>query len=271
MLAAHDLRPKKRLGQNFLVDAAAARRIARLCVGDPPSDAPVLEIGAGTGTLTRALIEAGAAHLTALEIDPDLIAILRERKDLAGTTILESDALCFDYAAFAPARPWRVAGNLPYNVATPLVTRLVEMDRGPEAMVVTVQRDVADRFAAVPGTRAYGSLSVAVQFAMHVHRAFTLSPRAFYPAPKVESTVVQLIRRDAPAVQPRDLRRFREVVRAAFAYRRKTLANSLTLALGLDRRRVEQAILSAGIPSEQRGERLDLADFARLADALAEG
>ncbi len=272
LLAAHGLRPKKRLGQNFLVDAAAARRIARIALDDStPGLVPVLEIGAGTGTLTHALIEAGASQLTAIEIDPDLIAVLRERNDLGSATILEADALDFDYAAFAQNRRWRVAGNLPYNLATPLVTRLAEMDRGPETMTVMVQRDVADRFAASPGTAAYGSLSVAVQFAMRVERVFTLAPRAFFPAPKVESSVVHLIRRDAPAVQPRDLRRFREVVRAAFAYRRKTLANSLSLALGLDRRHVERAIASAGIPSEQRGERLDLADFARLADALAEG
>jgi 16S rRNA (adenine1518-N6/adenine1519-N6)-dimethyltransferase len=265
------LRPKKRLGQNFLVDADAARRIARLAVGDSASTARMLEIGSGTGALTHALIEAGATHLAALEIDPALIAILRERTDLANATILEADALTFDYAGFAQGDRWRVAGNLPYNVATPLVTHLVEMPGGPESMTVMVQKDVAERFAATPGTAAYGSLSVAVQFAMHVRRAFTLAPRAFFPAPKVESSVVQLVRRDAPAVQPRDLRRFREVVRAAFAYRRKTLANSLMLALGLERHCVEQAIALAGIPSEQRGERLDLADFARLADALGEG
>lgn len=144
------------------------------------------------------------------------------------------------------------------------------MERGPRSLVVMVQRDVAARFAAQPGTPAYGSLSVAVQFAMHVRRVFTLQPRAFFPQPKVESTVVQMIWRDAPAATPKDLALFRKVVRAAFAYRRKTLVNSLMLALALPRERVELAVGTAGIPLEQRGERLALDDFAKLADTLAE-
>lgn len=148
--------------------------------------------------------------------------------------------------------------------------QLVEMQDGPASLTVMVQRDVADRFVAVPGTAAYGSLSVAVQYAMHVTIAFTLGPSAFRPAPKVSSAVVQMRRLQTPAAQPRDVARFRQVVRAAFAYRRKTLANSLALALHVDRRSIEDALRSAGIPMEQRGERLDLADFARLADALAE-
>ncbi len=261
------MRPKKRLGQHFLVDLSAARRIAHLAVAP---GVPVLEIGAGTGTLTASLLESGAP-VTALEIDRDLVAILRQRDDLANATILCADALEFAYASFARAGPWHAAGNLPYNIATPLVTHLVEMENGPQTLTVMVQRDVAGRFAATPGTAAYGSLSVAVQYAMSVRRAFTLPPRAFFPQPKIESAVVHMVRRSTPAVRPRDVGRFREVVRAAFAYRRKTLVNSLILALALDRRRVERAVTAAGIPLEQRGERLDLADFAKLADALAEG
>lgn len=177
--------------------------------------------------------------------------------------------MTFDYAAFAHGEPWHAAGNLPYNIATPLVTRLVEMDDGPQTITVMVQRDVAERFAAGAGTAAYGSLSVAVQRVMEVRREFTLGPRAFFPQPRVESTVVHMTRRAVPAVEPKDLRLFREVVRAAFAYRRKTLVNSLVLALALPRTRVERAVSASGIPLEQRGERLDLADFAKLADELA--
>ena len=236
----------------------------------PGDGARVLEIGAGTGTLTLALLDAGN-DVTALEIDEDLVAVARERGDLSRARILHADALAFDYAAFAGGREWHVAGNLPYNVATPLVTHLCEMECGPRSLVVMVQKDVANRFVARPGTAAYGSLSVAVQLSMELRRAFTLGPRAFYPQPKVESTVVQMIRRDAPVVAPKDLALFREVVRAAFAYRRKTLVNSLVLALSLPRERIERAASDAGIPLEQRGERLDLDDFAKLADALAEG
>lgn len=215
-------------------------------------------------------MEAGA-DVTTLEIDPALVEILRSRADLSGATIVQADALAFDYAAYAAGRAWTVAANLPYNIATPLVTRLVEMDAGPERMTVMVQRDVADRFVAEPGTAAYGSLSVAIQVAMEVRRAFIVAPYAFYPVPKVDSAVVAMTRRETPAVTPRDVRLFREVVRAAFAYRRKTLVNSLALALDLPRARIERAVADAGIALEQRGERLDLAAFAKLADALAEG
>jgi 16S rRNA (adenine1518-N6/adenine1519-N6)-dimethyltransferase len=259
--------PKKKFGQNFLLDPAACARIARLACEDL-AGARVLEIGAGTGALTLALLNEGA-RVTALEIDPQLVTILTQRADLTGAEIVHADALAFDYAAFAQSGRWRVAGNLPYNIATPLLVALVEMNDGPETIVAMVQKDVADRIAARPGTPAYGSLSVAVQYAMSVERAFTLGPRAFYPPPKVDSTVMRLRRRDRPAVAPRDLALFRKVVRAAFAYRRKTLANSLTLALGLDRDTVARAIAASGLPAGSRGEQLDLQAFCALADQLA--
>lgn len=269
LLSRWGAHPRKKFGQNFLMDGAAARRIARLAVDDAPPQTRTIEIGAGTGTLTLALLEAGAS-VTALEIDPALVGILQHRSDLAGATIVLADALTYDYEAFARDGPWRVAGNLPYNVATPLIVHLVEMERGPDYIIAMIQKDVADRIGAKPGTPAYGSLSVAVQYAMHVERAFTLGPHAFYPTPKVDSTVVRLVRRSDAAVNPRDLKLFRKVVRGAFAYRRKTLANSLTLALGLRRDAVAGAIAASGLPAESRGEQLDLQAFCRLADALAE-
>ncbi len=268
LLAHWGLRPKKRYGQNFLVDRGACERIASLALSAAPPGAAVLEIGAGTGALTQALLERGA-DVTAIEIDPDLAALLRSRDALAGARVELADAMEFDYRAWANERPWIVAGNLPYNVATPLVTQLLEMEAGPAALAVMVQKDVADRFAAQPGTKAYGSLSVAVQYAATVERAFTLSPSSFYPAPNVRSTVVLLRRRDEPAVRPHDVELFRKVVRAAFAYRRKTLANSLELALPFERARIERALADANVSAELRGERLALDDFARVADALA--
>jgi 16S rRNA (adenine1518-N6/adenine1519-N6)-dimethyltransferase len=230
----------------------------------------VLEIGAGTGILTHALVDAGA-QVTAIEIDPRLVAILGKRDDLRGAAIVCADALAFDYAAFAREGRWHAAGNLPYYIATALVVRLIEMHDGPASLTVMVQRDVAERLVATPGSAAYGSLSVAVRYQMQAEIALVVGPHAFHPVPKIESAVVRMRRLRAPAVQPRDVARFRQVVRAAFAYRRKTLANSLALALHVERRSVEDALRSAGISTEQRGERLDLADFARLADALAEG
>jgi 16S rRNA (adenine1518-N6/adenine1519-N6)-dimethyltransferase len=229
----------------------------------------MLEIGAGTGVLTQALADEGAV-VTAIEIDPKLVALLRDRPELHDVTIVEADALTYDFDAFARHGNWHVCGNLPYNVGTPLVVKLVEMERGPQTLTVMVQRDVADRLTAKPGTPAYGSLSVALQYAMKVRRTFTLGSAAFFPAPTVESAVVQMLRRTESSANPRDLAVFRKVVRAAFAYRRKTLANSLALALRIDRRRAERAICSAGISTNERGERLDITDFARLADALAE-
>ena len=269
LLARWGLRPKKRYGQNFLMDTGAATRIARLCVGGE-AGARVVEIGAGTGTLTHALLAEGAA-VTAIEIDRELVELLRSRDDLRLAQVVEADALEFDYASYADSGPWRVAGNLPYNVATPLILRFCEMDRGPQSLTVMIQKDVAERLAAKPGTSAYGSLTVAVGYAMRVRREFTLGPGAFYPAPKVHSTVAFMERREHPPVHPRDLALFWKVVRGAFAYRRKTLANSLILSLGIDRARVERAIATSNLSPEQRGERLDLDDFARLADALAEG
>jgi 16S rRNA (adenine1518-N6/adenine1519-N6)-dimethyltransferase len=250
------------------MDAGAARRIAHLVCDDAAADVRAIEIGAGTGALTHALLEAGA-RVTALEIDPELVNILNNRPDLAAATIVQADALRFDYATYARAGPWRAAGNLPYNIATPLLIGLVEMEAGPDVIVAMIQKDVAARIGAKPGTAAYGSLSVAVQYAMQVERAFTLGPRAFYPAPKVDSTVIRLTRRATPAVHPRDLELFRKVVRGAFAYRRKTLANSLALALHLERDVVAKAIVQSDLPAESRGEQLDLKAFCAVADNLA--
>lgn len=268
LLDAWGLRPKKKFGQNFLMDGGAAHKIARLSLEGAGEHPRIVEIGAGTGALTLALLEEGA-DVTALEIDPPLIAILNQREDLRAARIVQADALEFDFASYGALGEWRVAANLPYNVATPLMVNLIEMEHGPQSLTVMIQKDVADRLAAKPGTPAYGSLSIAVQYAMTVERAFTLGPRVFYPPPKVDSTVVRLVRRPAPLVSPTDVELFRKVVRGAFAYRRKTLANSLVLALEFDRTRVNDAIVASSLPPESRGEQLDIHAFCRLADNLA--
>jgi 16S rRNA (adenine1518-N6/adenine1519-N6)-dimethyltransferase len=270
LLAQAGIRPKKRYGQNFLVNASAARNIARLSLSEASAESRCIEIGAGTGTLTLALLEQGAS-VTALEIDPELVGVLRARPELAAAHIVMADALTFDYPEWARGQRWLAAGNLPYNIATPLMLRLIEMHDGPDSVTVMVQKDVAQRVTASPGTPAYGSLSVAVQYAMSAELAFTLAPGSFFPPPKVNSSVVRLVRRAEPAVRTRDEPLFWKVVRGAFAYRRKTLVNSLTLALDFDRARIARALASCNISPELRGERLDLGDFAKLADALAEG
>jgi 16S rRNA (adenine1518-N6/adenine1519-N6)-dimethyltransferase len=248
------------------LDGGIAARIARLAVDAP--GARILEIGAGTGTLTTALLRCGG-EVTAFDLDPEMVAILRARDDLAGVDIRQADALDFDYAAWAGAGEWRAAGNLPYNVGTPLLLRLATLPRPPERVIAMIQADVADRLLAKPGTSQYGSLTVAVALTMRVERAFSVPPSAFYPRPGVVSTVVVLHRLDRPAVVVGDRRRFEQVVRGAFAYRRKTLANSLSLALDLPRERIAAAIAAIALKPDVRGEDLDLHSFAALAEALA--
>jgi 16S rRNA (adenine1518-N6/adenine1519-N6)-dimethyltransferase len=261
------LRPKKWLGQTFLMDGGAVKRIAALCVTERGER--VFEIGGGTGALTGALVRIGA-DVTAIEIDPDLVAILRERADLAAATILEADALTFDFDTATGDAPWTAAGNLPYNVATPLVLRFLGLANPPRRIVAMLQRDVVDRLVARPATPQYGSLTLFVSYAMHVRRAFVLGPSVFYPRPNVESAVAVLERRDQPAVRVRNEAFFLQVVRAGFAYRRKTLANSLVLALGIERERTQTALASLAIDTEIRAEQLDLGAFGALADALAD-
>ncbi len=246
------------------MDGGAAKRIAAACVAPPAHR--VVEIGAGTGALTYALLAAGA-DVTAIEIDAELASVLRERDDLAAATIVEGDALAYDYDA-AGETPWCAAGNLPYNVATALVSQWLALRHPPARIVVMVQRDVADRLTAAPGTPPYGSLTVAVSYEMAVRRAFVLGPGAFYPRPGVDSAVVVMERHQKPPVDVRDRDFLLKVVRGAFAYRRKTLANSLSLALGIDRSRTQAALAAANVDTEIRAEQLDLAAFGALSDRL---
>jgi 16S rRNA (adenine1518-N6/adenine1519-N6)-dimethyltransferase len=247
------------------MDGGAAKRIAQACVWEPGSC--VIEIGAGTGTLTRALLEC-AASVIALEVDGELFALLRERADLAAAAILHADALDFDYAAAADGRRWCAAGNLPYNIATPLIIGWFGGANPPARIVAMVQKDVAERLGARPSTPHFGSLSLLAQYWTTVRRKFVLGPNAFYPRPKVDSAVVVMERREQPAVAVRDPTFFLQVVRGAFAYRRKTLANSLSLALGIERARTQAALAALDVDTEIRAEQLELGTFGALSDSL---
>jgi 16S rRNA (adenine1518-N6/adenine1519-N6)-dimethyltransferase len=248
------------------MDGGAAARIARLAVARDGER--VVEIGAGTGALTGALLARGA-NVTAFDVDPRMVDILRGRPDLAAATVEQADALRFDFAAWAGTTPWVAAGNLPYNIATPLLLLLADLPQPPERIVVMIQRDVADRLMAAPSTPGYGSLTVAIALRLHVERAFAVSPAQFYPRPNVNSAVIVLRPHPVAPVAVADRAHFERVVRGAFAYRRKTVANALSLSLAVPRERITDALGTLHLSPEIRGEDLDLATFAALADALA--
>jgi 16S rRNA (adenine1518-N6/adenine1519-N6)-dimethyltransferase len=256
---------RKRFGQHFLEPVWAARVIDAIA---PRASDRFFEIGPGRGALTRALAER-TAHLTAFEIDRDLSAWLRETAP-AGLEVIEGDFLDwrppFDVAASGPIR---VAGNLPYNIASPILFKLVDLyDAGVTLTDATLmlQREVADRLLARPGTKEYGTLTVLIRLSADVDRLLALPPGAFRPAPKVYSTLVRL-RFHAPAPPPRDVQTFRALVQALFTRRRKTLDNAL-LAFLPDRAVSRNALKVARLEGQRRPETLDITEFVRLSDAV---
>ncbi|MEO5766184.1 MAG: 16S rRNA (adenine(1518)-N(6)/adenine(1519)-N(6))-dimethyltransferase RsmA [Casimicrobiaceae bacterium] len=249
--------PRKRFGQNFLADPHYVARILDAvapCAGDN-----VVEIGPGLAALTAGLI-ARAGHVTALEIDRDLAARLRDAYNAAQLTLHEGDALDYDFAALGDDQ--RVVGNLPYNISTPLLFRLLAFASRIRDVHVMLQKEVVARMAAQPATPDYGRLSVMLQLRFRVTRLFVIPPGAFHPAPKVDSAFVRLVPlRDAtPAVA--DAALFARIVGAAFGQRRKTLRNALATICD------ESALRAAGIDPGARGETLAVHDFARLANGL---
>ena len=269
------IRPTKTLGQNFVHDAGTLRRIVRRA-GVLPGET-VLEIGPGLGSLTLALLEAGA-RVIAVEIDPQLaralpVTVARRMPEAAdGLRVVCADALSIDGPGAlgltpADAAPVRLVANLPYNVAVPVLLTLLAAVPSLEAATVMVQAEVADRLAAPPGSRTYGVPSVKVAWYAAARRTSTVCRTVFWTVPNVESALVELDRREPPAASVSSSQVF-AVVDAAFAQRRKTLRRALAaLAGGPDR--AEAAILAAGIDPSERGEKLDVAAFASLAEALA--
>jgi 16S rRNA (adenine1518-N6/adenine1519-N6)-dimethyltransferase len=253
-------RPRKRFGQNFLVDAHYVARIVGAI--DPRPGDNIVEIGPGLGALTTALVD-GANRIAAVEIDRDLAARLRERFAPDRLTLHEADALTFDFAALGPGL--RVVGNLPYNISSPLLFHLVTHESLLRDVHVMLQREVVARMTAQPATADYGRLTVMLQSRFAITRLFTVPPGAFRPAPAVESAVARLVplRDDRPRIVDEAL--FARIVAAAFGQRRKTLRNAL-------RGIAEDALMrDADIDPALRGETLRVADFARLANRLSAG
>jgi 16S rRNA (adenine1518-N6/adenine1519-N6)-dimethyltransferase len=257
---------RRALGQHFLRDVGIARAIVDLIA--PTSSDLVVEIGPGDGALTGELARR-AGHLIALEVDPELIARLRPR--FPGVEIVDADARTWDYGTLAAPPGGRVliAGNLPYSVGKPILMALVEARTAIDTMALMLQREVAERVAAAPGSRVYGSLSVLTQLYCDVELALSVPPGAFRPPPKVESSVIRLNVRRAPRVALDDERRFHVVVRAAFAQRRKTLANALSAGLGRPVDALREAAQSAGIDPGRRAETLTIFEFAELSRRLS--
>jgi len=250
--------PRKRFGQNFLADAHYVDRIVA-AIDPRPGDA-LVEIGPGLGAITGRLIQR-AGHLTAIEIDRDLAARLREAFTPDRLTLVEGDALRFDFTTLGHAL--RIVGNLPYNISSPLLFHLASQLASITDLHVMLQKEVVDRMTALPATPDYGRLSVMLQAQFAIERLFVVPPGAFRPAPKIDSAVARLVplRARAPEIVDRD--RFARLVTAAFTQRRKTLRNAL--AAEVDVATLERA----GIDPGARGETLAVADFVRLANGVA--
>jgi len=257
---------KPKLGQNFLHDANAIERIAA-ALGDC-SQSTVVEIGPGRGALTRSLV-AHAQHVIAVEIDPELAARLREDFPSDRLTVVHQDVLAFDFAAAAGRAGHRLAvvGNLPYYITSPILTKLAASHLALDRAILMMQREVADRVVAEPGSRDYGLLSVTVQLYGPAQKLFTLPPGAFSPPPEVHSTVIRW--RFAPRFADLgiDESRFTPFLRQAFAQKRKTLANNLRAA-GHAPPAVAQALSHAGVEPQARAEALPVEKLAAVSKSL---
>ena len=258
--------PKSKLGQNFLRDESAIARIAA-ALGNI-SGQTVVEIGPGEGAITRALTE-GAGHVTAIEVDHELAVRLKAFFPAEKLTVVEQDVLEFDFAAEAEKAGHKlaVAGNLPYYITSPILLKLAENHAVLDRAVLMVQREVADRVVAEPGSRDYGVLSVTVQMYGPVERLFTLPPGAFSPPPEVHSTVFRW--RFAPrfaelGVEEESFLRF---AKQAFAQKRKTLANNLRAA-GFEADVFQKAFAAAGIAAQARAEALSIEELAAVSQEL---
>lgn len=255
---------KKRLGQHFLRDTAVVARIVQAFA--PARDDVVVEIGPGRGALTFALLPR-LARLHAVEFDRDLIAPLSVQAAPFGELALHNvDALAFDFRALAaPARKLRVIGNLPYNISTPLLFHLFAQIDCIGDMVFMLQKEVVARLAAAPGGKDYGRLSVMTQAVCAVEALFDVPPGAFAPPPKVNSAVVRLTPHATPPCALARTPAFADLVRLAFAQRRKTLRNNVKAVL------TDTALVARGIDPNRRAETLSLMEFCRLAEALSAG
>lgn len=263
VIRQYGLDADRRLGQHFLLDPNLTRKIAR-AAGDLHA-CTVIEIGPGPGGLTRALLDAGAKRVVAIELDPRCVVALEGlvRESDGRLTVLEGDALTTELAGLAPP-PWRIVANLPYNVSTALLLKWLHSENKPKEMVLMFQKEVAARLSAKPRTKAYGRLSILAQWLMEITPLFDIGPKAFVPPPKVSSTVLRFHLRGSP-LAPADIAFLSRVTRAAFGQRRKMLRASLR-GLGVE---TADLLAEAGVLPTARAEELSVEEFCALARALA--
>lgn len=268
VLQKYQFRTQKKYGQNFLIDTTVLSRIVR--AAEIGREDCVLEIGPGIGTLTQLLAEQ-AREVVAVEIDRNLIPILEETlSSYSNVTVINEDILKVDLCRMAEERnggnPIKVVANLPYYITTPIIMKLFESHVPLESITVMIQKEVADRMQAGPGTKDYGALSLAVQYYARPETVANVPPNCFLPRPGVGSTVIRLVRHDRPPVSSVDENRMFLLIRAAFHQRRKTLCNALANSpeAAVPRERTEQALDGMGLSRTVRGEALTLEQFAEL-------
>ena len=268
MLARHGLQPRKKWGQHFLIDGHVLGKI--LAAADAGPNDTVLEVGPGLGALTQGLVET-AGHVVAVELDKDLAGLLLQRFAPAQVTVVQSDILKLDLAETLASHAntrLKVVANLPYYITTPVIMRLLESGLPFASITVMIQKEVAQRMAASPGTKDYGSLTLAIQYHADVDLVANVPTNAFMPRPEVESAVVRLRLLDVPRVAVNKDKLF-AVIHAAFGQRRKTLVNALFAAgLGENKEYIANVLAGCGLRTDIRGEALDISSFAQLAAKL---
>ena len=259
-----DIKMSKKLGQNFLIKRGIVDEIvhaAELTVGEP-----VLEVGPGIGTLTQGLAQSGA-DVTAIELDRRLLEVLDTTlASYDNVRIIHGDVLKLDVPTIMNQKPFKVVANLPYYITTPIIMSLLESKLPIERLVVMVQKEVALRMVAKPGTKDYGALSVAVQYYTEPDIVLDVPPKSFLPAPAVTSSVIRCVLRDKPPVDVIDEKLFFRVVKAGFAQRRKTFANTMRTT-GLSKEQIDDILVKANIDGQRRGETFSLQEFADVANA----
>ena len=259
---------KKSYGQNFLIDSHVIDKIVK--AAEIGKNDNVLEIGPGIGTLTQYLAEA-AGKVAAVEIDEKLIPVLSETlAEYGNVEVINQDILKCDIDSIFGGEPFKVVANLPYYITTPIIMGLLEGKSHFDSLTVMIQKEVADRMKAGPGTKDYGALSLAVQYYAEPYLAANVPPNCFMPRPAVGSAVIRLKRRPAPAVEVRDEKLLFKLIRAAFMERRKTLLNAVKNSQELDipKERVEEVLAQLGIDTRIRGEALTLEQFALITDMI---